>query len=241
MHVAQARLVQRQTAAVGALHEPRAFEVNRLPANHPGAANRHADLLDHAQPTQAHVRRVFARSVRREQGEGFGQQAVAGEDGERVAVQDVQRRHAAAQAVVVHRREVVVHQRVGVNHLDGAGRRHGDESRGGELLGRPRPIGAGDRLRGRQRQDGPDALAANGDAVAHRLGDQHGAHRGRWQRGVKRLFHLSLESGAIRGEHSSWRRYRRLRYSVSHPAALLRATIHPAAPTPSRTIAGKTP
>jgi hypothetical protein len=58
----------------------------------------------------------------------------------------VARRLAAPQVIVVHRGEVVVDERVGVDHLDGGGERQ-------YLLGR-----AADRLGGRQRQHGPDPL-----------------------------------------------------------------------------------
>ena len=59
----------------------------------------------------------------RQQVKRRGLQAVAGENRDAVAVHDVQRRTAAPQRVVVHRRQVVVNERVGVNELDGAGRR----------------------------------------------------------------------------------------------------------------------
>ena len=67
-------------------------------------------------------RRIVAGRLAREQRERLGLQPVAGEDGDAVAVDDVQRRPSAPQRVVVHRRQIVVDQRVGVNQLDGAGR-----------------------------------------------------------------------------------------------------------------------
>ena len=48
-------------------------------------------------------------------------QRVAGEDRRRFVELPVSRRAAAPQIVVVHRRQVVVHERVGVNQLDGGG------------------------------------------------------------------------------------------------------------------------
>jgi hypothetical protein len=56
-----------------------------------------------------------------QQFEGERLQRVAGEDGGRLVERDVAGRLAAAQIVVVHRRQVVVDQRVGVDHLDGGG------------------------------------------------------------------------------------------------------------------------
>ena len=53
----------------------------------------------------------------------LAQQGVARQDGETLAVHDVQRRLAAPQRVVVHRGEVVVNQGVRVDELDGARRR----------------------------------------------------------------------------------------------------------------------
>ena len=86
-----------------------------------------------ASPTDAmhaqlpcHASRIVARRLAREQRERLGVQAVARQDRDALAVDDVQRRPAAAQRVVVHRRQVVVDQRVGVNQLDGAGGGQGE-------------------------------------------------------------------------------------------------------------------
>ena len=72
---------------------------------------------------------IVGRRLAREQRERLGLQAVAGEDGDAVAVDDVQRRPPAPQRVVVHRRQIVVNQRVGVNQLDRAGRRQREVDR----------------------------------------------------------------------------------------------------------------
>ena len=69
-----------------------------------------------------------------EQRERLGLQPVAGEHGDAVAVDDVQRRPSAPQRVVVHRRQIVVDQRVRVDHLDGARGGHGEIDRGPEEL-----------------------------------------------------------------------------------------------------------
>ena len=65
----------------------------------------------------------------RENFERDGEQRVAREDGDAFAEDLVRGRPAAAEVVVVHAREVVVDERVGVDALDGAG--------GGEWLLRP--------------------------------------------------------------------------------------------------------
>ena len=91
------------------------------------------------------------------QAQRLGEEAVAGEDRHVFAEGHVAGRLAAAQLVVVHGREVVVDERVGVDHLD-RGRDRQD------LLGI-----AAERLRGRESQHRPDALAAGQQRVAHRL------------------------------------------------------------------------
>ena len=54
-----------------------------------------------------------------------GQQSVAHQNGRRFAEDLVACRPAATQVVVVHRRQIVVDQRIGVDHFHGAGRRQG--------------------------------------------------------------------------------------------------------------------
>ena len=111
----------------------------------------------------------------REQRERLGLQAVAGEDRDAVAVDDVQRRPSAPQRVVVHRRQIVVDQRVGVNQLDARTRR---AARMRDRVGVPVAV----RPRRRRRASGSGAAACRRrDAVAHRLADDRGAGRRRRQ------------------------------------------------------------
>ena len=56
---------------------------------------------------------------------GQGQQGVAGQDGHRLAEDLVAGGPAATQIVVVHGRQIVVDQRIGVDHFHGAGGGHG--------------------------------------------------------------------------------------------------------------------
>ena len=88
---------------------------------------------------------------------GEGLQRVADQDRRRLVVGLVAGRAPAAQVVVVHGRKVVVHQRIHVDQLDGAGGRL-------DLI-----LGESQRARGGEQQRGPDALAAAEHAVAHRL------------------------------------------------------------------------
>ena len=60
--------------------------------------------------------------VTRQQLESQCLQAVANEQGRRFVVLDVAGRPPAPQHVVVHARQIVVDQRIGVDQLDGAGR-----------------------------------------------------------------------------------------------------------------------
>ena len=103
-----------------------------------------------------HVGRLALLLVERE-AERLGEQAVAGQDRHVLAERDVAGRLAAAKPVVVHRREVVVDQRVGVDHLDRRGEREHLVRRAADRLGRG------------EREHRPDALAAGEQRIAHRL------------------------------------------------------------------------
>ena len=94
----------------------------------------------------------------RQHGERLGEQRVAGEDRQGLAEDHVAGRPAAAQVVVVHRRQVVVDQRVGVDHLDA-------RRRAACARSRRRPTAS----HGGEREDRPEPLAAGEQAVAHRL------------------------------------------------------------------------
>ncbi len=87
--------------------------------------------------------------------EGQRQQPVAGENGGRLVEGLVRRRPAAPEVVVVHRRQVVVDQRIAMHAFDGAA---GAQRRPG--LGAERP-------RGLDRQERAQPLAAAERAIAH--------------------------------------------------------------------------
>jgi hypothetical protein len=53
-------------------------------------------------------------------GEGLGEQSIPSQDSHPLAEDDVGCRFAAAKIVVIHAREVVMDERVGVDHLNGA-------------------------------------------------------------------------------------------------------------------------
>ena len=92
-------------------------EVDRLPAGHAARARRRP----RASRTRAPASGI---ALRAEHGERQRLQRVAGEQRRRLAERDVAGRLAAAQRVVVHARQVVVDERIGVDQLDRGGRRH---------------------------------------------------------------------------------------------------------------------
>ncbi len=106
--------------------------------------------------------------------EGLGEQRVAREHRDALAEDHVVRRLAATEIVVVHRRQVVVDERIGVDALDGAGQGHG------------RGIGAAAGLGRREDERRAHALAAGEDRVAHRLVDRRRLGRRLRQEPVER-------------------------------------------------------
>ena len=103
----------------------------------------------------------------REHAEGLRQQAIAGKNREAVAIDDVSRRTASPQRVVVHRRQVVVHERVRVDHLDRARRR---QCQGARRIRRDRDAVRHGVSRG-ECQTRPQALAGSEERVVDGRGD----------------------------------------------------------------------
>jgi len=85
---------------------------------------------------------------------GLGQQGVPRQDRQPLAENDMIRRPASPVIVVVHSRQVIVNQGVGMDHLQGTGAGKGI-----------RP-GAAYHLGGGQAEDGAEPLAARKEAVA---------------------------------------------------------------------------
>jgi hypothetical protein len=98
----------------------------------------------------------------RQQLEGQRLQRVAGQQRIGLAELHVHRGLAAAQHVVVHAGQVVVHQRIGVDQFGGAGR------------AQRRGLVAADRFAGGQHQQRPQPLAAVEHGIAHGVAQQHG-------------------------------------------------------------------
>ena len=114
---------QRRRLADCRSRRPDRIEIDRLSADHAGRAGGVGDQRQHAQLPH-HQRGVMPLRFAREQAKRFGLQTVAGENRHAFAVHDVRRRPPAPQVIVIHRRQVVVDQRIGVDHFDRARRRH---------------------------------------------------------------------------------------------------------------------
>ncbi len=126
--------------------------VHVLAADHAAHARRSRELAKRRQ----HAERGRPSGAGR-RGDRLGEQAVTGEDRNVLAVDDVRGGPSAAQLVVVHRRQVVVDQRVRMDELDrGSCRQH---------LNRV----ASRRARCGETQDRADPLTAGEQRVAHRL------------------------------------------------------------------------
>ena len=104
-----------------------------------------------------------------DQVEGHREQRVARQDRHRFAIDFVVRRFSPAEVVVVHRRQVVVNQRVGMNEFQ----RAGDCHEPGRRLAQ--------RFRRGNRQNRPYALAACHQAVAHALMERGRRDGSRWR------------------------------------------------------------
>ncbi len=99
--------------------------------------------------------RRFGGAVFGEMAEGQRQQGVARQDRRRVVIGLVHRRPAAAEIVIVHRRQIVVDQRIAVDQLDGGRRYEAQFARQPEHPGRL------------AQQERPQPLAAVERAMAH--------------------------------------------------------------------------
>ncbi len=141
---------------------PAPAQVQELAAHHPVHPGRPAELGDDPHPDGGPAVLALA-----DQAHGLGEQGVAGEDRDVLAVDPVAGRLTAAQVVVVHRGQVVVDERVRVHELDGRGGRQEP------LRVLAQPLAAG------EREHAADPLAAGQQRVAHRLDEGAGARGGR--------------------------------------------------------------
>ncbi len=153
------------------------LHIGDLPADHPiNSAGGRADFGDDLDPSGS-----FERSAR-ERLKSPRQQSVPRENSHRFPEYLMTRRLAAAQIVVIERRQVVMDQRIGMYELD----RATNLNRARQLVRKhPRRCKA---------QNGPNALAAGKNAVAHGAVD-----RGRRRLlGRQKLLQLRLDGGVVR-------------------------------------------
>jgi len=108
---------------------------------------------------------------------------VAGEEGDGFAIDFVAGGDAAAQVVVIHARQVVVNEGVGVEAFDGGGGQEGGLAR--------RAAGCG----GGGTEDGAQAFAAGEQAVAHGGVESGGAGVRRWHAPVQFGFNPACAAG----------------------------------------------
>ena len=138
-------------------------------------------------------------------------QTIAHEERGRLVEFDVASRLAAAKHVVVHARQIVVHQRIGVNAFYGAGRDF-----------QARRVGA-DRFAGGgfaccKREQGPYALASAEHRIAHGVVQALRRNSCGREKTLERRFDPSLDSRHPGGEIT-----RRRRHRGSFSACFLRA------------------
>ena len=162
-----------------------ALDIAHLAADHAAGTGACGEFGDQADAD----RRFGVCSFGGEQPEGVGEQGVAGQDGGGVVIGPVHRRAAAAQVVVVHGRQVVVDQRIAVDHFDSEAGSNGGGGRDAEDAG------------GLADEQGPQALAAVEAAVAHGgdepLGRDAGAGQGL---GSEQRVECALDVGSGGGE-----------------------------------------
>jgi hypothetical protein len=117
-------------------------------------------------------------------------QRIADEQRGRFVIFDVHGRLAAPQDVVVHARQVVVDERVGMDHLDCAS---------GDL----EAFGSGaDQLARAEAKQRTDALAAFEGRVAHRIVEPAGRNAGRGQQPGERAFDPCLDGAHPGGKRN---------------------------------------
>ena len=129
-------------------------EVEHLTPDHPGPACGAGKQQCHVGPDGP----IWMRGRGGHELERDSQKRVAGEDRRRLVERLVDRRHAAPEVVVVHRRQIVVDERIGVQAF---------HRRGGDL--RVAGLRAEER-RAFRHQERPEPLAARQERVPHRGG-----------------------------------------------------------------------
>jgi hypothetical protein len=156
----------------------RGLEVELLAARHAARAGGERQRLHHLELPARIIRDLIFRN----QLKSKRLECIANEQRSGFVVLDVHRGLAAAQDIVVHARQIVVHERIGVDQLD---RRRGDLE----------PLGRGFRhLAGGEREQRPHALAAFERRVTHRFVKPRRRDARRRQHAREHRFHARLDS-----------------------------------------------
>ena len=166
-----ARWISSSSSAVGRL--PLAFYVRHLAADHAIHRSRRRRKF----PTSATVRAASSPSICDSVCSASVKQSVARQNRHGFAEDFMARRFAAPVIVVIERRQIVVNQRVGVDHLQRAAPPPA-----------PRRV-LGNGCRARHTKDRAYALSARKQAVAHGLVDGCRMRRSRRRQPVQRLVH----------------------------------------------------
>ena len=124
----------------------------------------------------------------RENVKRLGEQGVAAQDRHALAKNLVAGGPAAAQVVVVHAGQVVVHQRIGVQDFHRAGRGHGLHGIAATGFG------------GGKAEDRTQTFASGENGVAHRLVNGLRGTLQRWQKIIQGAIHRCRHRGQILGE-----------------------------------------
>ena len=131
------------------------FHVDDLAADHSLGAGASGDDVD--DPPQDLGWNIPIRLGVGKENEGFGQKAVASQDGDGLTEDFVVGRSAPAKIIIVHGRQVVMDQGIGMNHFHGAGR-------GNYPFHLP-----ADGFAGRDHEHRADALPSGENRIAHRF------------------------------------------------------------------------
>ena len=146
------------------------LQIQRLSARHPARPGGVGDDVDGAELAVGQLRTVEAggarRRLTRHQCEGLRVERIAGKNRLTLAKHHVRRRPPTPQRVIVHRREIVVHERIGVDQFDCACGGERQLARLVVIESRVRCHGFG----GGEDEQRAQPLAASHHAVAHRVG-----------------------------------------------------------------------
>ena len=166
-----------------------AVDVDHLTADHAGMAGRDGETLNQFGPNE----RIGVDVHRRHKLEGEALQGVAGEYRRRFVIFAMKGWLPAAQIVVVHARQVVMDQRIGMQAFD-------RRCRAGERGSIDTEESAG-----LERHEGTKALAAAEGCVAHGTDEPRLKATDRRQIGIERLFHQHLGFGerGVDGAHGA--------------------------------------